>query len=393
MAKVIFHIDLNAFFASAEILLDPSLQGKPIAVAGHTRRSVVSTASYEARAFGVNSAMPTAMAQQLCPNLIIVNSHHEFYEKLSNQFIGIIHKYTKVVEKASIDECYADMTEVIKNYNKPLDLAWKIQRELFHELGLKCSIGVAPNKFLAKMASDMKKPMGITVLRIQEVPQKLWPLSIESMRGIGKKTSPHLHELGIHTIGDLANVTDTQILKKILGKNTDTMIKRANGYDDSEIICEWDAKSMSQSTTLNSDLTEYDEIKEIFNQLSKSLSNRLVEEHKMGNLLTVTIKYYDFNVNTKSKRFDFDLYKQEDLFQNTLDLFDETTEDKPIRLLGIGVGNLKDRHDNQMQMNIFETQIEKNETDKIIEDLNKKLKGKKIETAATLLRKKKKGRV
>lgn len=388
MARVIFHIDLNSFFASAEILLDPSLQGKPIAVSGHSRRAVISTASYEARAFGVNSAMPNAMALQLCPELIIVNGHHEYYEKLSNQFIEIIHKYTDVVEKASIDECYADMTEIIKNFKKPLDLAWQIQKELLHDLGLKCSIGVAPNKFLAKMASDMKKPMGITVLRIQEVPKKLWPLPIELMRGIGKKTSPTLREIGILTIGDLANSLDITKLRKILGKNTESMINRANGYDDSEIICEWDVKSMSQSTTLNSDLTEYDEIKEIFNELSTSLSRRLMAEDKMGNLLTITIKYYDFNVNTRSKKFSFNLCKQEDLFQNALDLFDENTEDKPIRLLGIGVGNLRNMQDSQTQLSLFENKMETSETEKIIDELNKKLRVKKIKKASSLLKKK-----
>lgn len=388
MARVIFHIDLNSFFASAEILLDPSLQGKPIAVSGHSRRAVISTASYEARAFGVNSAMPNAMALQLCPELIIVNGHHEYYEKLSNQFIEIIHKYTDVVEKASIDECYADMTEIIKNFKKPLDLAWQIQKELLHDLGLKCSIGVAPNKFLAKMASDMKKPMGITVLRIQEVPKKLWPLPIELMRGIGKKTSPTLREIGILTIGDLANSLDITKLRKILGKNTESMINRANGYDDSEIICEWDVKSMSQSTTLNSDLTEYDEIKEIFNELSTSLSRRLMAEDKMGNLLTITIKYYDFNVNTRSKKFSFNLCKQEDLFQNALDLFDENTEDKPIRLLGIGVGNLRNMQESQTQLSLFENKMETSETEKIIDELNKKLRVKKIKKASSLLKKK-----
>ena len=284
MGRVIYHIDLNAFFASAEILLDPTLQGKPVVVSGMSKRSVVSTASYEARQFGVQSAMPIKEALKLCPQLVVVKGHHGYYQQLSEQFISYVKKYTDQVEQASIDECYADMSTAIHRFSRPLDLAWQLQQELFSDLHLKCSIGVAPNKFLAKMASDMKKPMGITVLRKQEVPVKLWPLPIEEMRGIGKKTAPQMKALGIKTIGDLANVKDPEILRPLLGKNTATYIQRANGEDDREIISDAEIKSMSQSTTLNYDFSTEEEVRALFRRLADKLSERMIEEDKMGTI-------------------------------------------------------------------------------------------------------------
>ena len=228
MARVYFHIDMNAFFVNAEILLDPSLKGKPVAVSGTTRRSVVSTASYEARAFGVHSAQPIQEAIKLCPDLVIVGGHYQYYRELSEQFMNIVKRYTSEIEQASIDECYADVTETIMKMARPLDLAVRIQKEILTEIGLPCSIGVGPNMFLAKMASDMKKPMGITVLRIRDVEDKMWPLPIGDMRGVGKKTEPLLLALGIRTIGDLARYKDMAKLDKIFGKNTQFMMKRAH---------------------------------------------------------------------------------------------------------------------------------------------------------------------
>ena len=181
MAKVYFHIDLNAFFANAEIIRDPSLKGKPLVISGSTRRSVVSTASYEARQYGIHSAMPLSEAEALCPQLVIVEHHFPLYVELSEQFIKIVSEYVDDLEQASIDECYVDVTNAITKYEKPLDLAWTIQKRIMNELHLPCSIGVAPNMFLAKMASEMKKPLGITVLRIRDVPSKMWPLPISSM--------------------------------------------------------------------------------------------------------------------------------------------------------------------------------------------------------------------
>ncbi|TFG83139.1 MAG: DNA polymerase IV, partial [Erysipelotrichales bacterium] len=247
----IFHIDLNAFFAEVEILRDPTLRGKPLVVSGHSRRSVVSTASYEARAYGIHSAMPIGEAYRRYPELIVLEGHFADYEDYSQRFISFLHTFSDKIEQASIDEAYVDMTEAVHSEEYPLDLAVRLQKRLLEEVKLKCSIGVAPNKFLAKMASGLRKPMGIVVIRQEEVPVKLWPLPIDDMHGIGKKTAPRLHDLGIHTIGDLANYEDEMKLRTVLGNFVGHYVGLARGYDESPIEQRTELKSVSTSTTMN----------------------------------------------------------------------------------------------------------------------------------------------
>lgn len=371
MARVYFHIDLNAFFASAEVLRDPSLRNLPIAVSGHTRRSVVSTASYEARVYGVHSAMPISEAKQLCPELLIVEPHFIWYRSLSEKFIEIVARYCDELEQASIDECYAEVTEKIKQYKRPLDLAWELQRAVKAELGLSCSIGVAPNMFLAKMASDMKKPMGITVLRIREVQTKLWPLPIGDMRGIGNKTVPLLKAIGIHTIGDLVTTKRDSELKNILKKNYDSIIRRANGYDDRTIIRDWDSKSMGVSETLNEDVTDYEEIRGLFRMLSRKLSKRLFNNRKIGTHISIRIKYYDFQNVDRASQMIRPSWKGEDLFVEAMALFEENWNGNPIRLLGLSVTDFLSEN-GQSQINLFDESVaQREETVIVIDDLNR----------------------
>lgn len=387
MAKVIFHIDLNAFYASAEEVLDPSIKDKPVVVSGLSRRSVVSTANYAARAFGVHSAMPIQEALELCPELIVVKGHYSFYEELSDKFIQTIRQYTPLVEQASIDECFADMTEAIRQFKRPLDLAWQIQQNLYNDLQLRCSIGVAPNKFLAKMASDMKKPMGITVLRKQEVKAKLWPLSIGEMQGIGKKTAPHLEALSIKTIGDLATFEDTEKLRGILGKNTQIMIDRANGISSDEVVCNHEVKSLSQSTTFATDISDYEEITNMFRRLANKLFNRMQEEGKVATTLSVSVRYFDFSNIVRSKKLSKPIQQADDLYEHAISLYDENENDQTIRHIGIGVSNLYDIQSQKIQMNLFE-EIKANDTLEIIEKLNQQLSAGTLMPASSIHRKK-----
>ena len=374
MAHVYFHIDLNAFFVSAECILDPSLKGKPVAVCGQTRRSVVATASYEARKYGVHSAMPVSEARHLCPGLIMVEPHFQWYRSLSEEFMNIVYSITPEVEQASIDECYADMTVPIQAYEKPLDLAWNLQRRILRELQLPCSIGIGPNMFLAKMGSDMKKPMGITVMRIREVPAKLWPLPIRDMRGIGERTLPYMEDLGIQTIGDLANYSDKRSLEAVFGKNTDKMIARANGYDDRVIVKETDAKSMGVSETLLEDVTDEDEIRGLFRTLSRKLANRLEAEHKAGSLLSIRIKYYDFSNADRSRKLSAPVWKAEDLYEQAMGLFEENWAGEPVRLLGLSVSDFAGASWAAQQMNLFDPVEEAHEeTSSILQELNHQL--------------------
>lgn len=390
MSRVYFHIDLNAFFASAEVLLDPSLKGKPVVVSGHTRRSVVATASYEARTYGIHSAMPIAEAEKLCRDLVIIPGHYEYYRRLSHQFMHIIYQYTDQVEQASIDECYADVTEKIMTYSKPLDLAWEIQQRILKETGLRCSIGVGPNMFLAKMASDMKKPMGITVLRIRDVPEKMWRLPISDMRGVGRRTLPYMKELNINTIGDLAHYQKKEDLTPIFGKSTDEIIARANGHDDRKLITDSDSKSMGVSETLLEDVTDYDEIRGLFRSLSRKLSERLYKDHKAGYHVSIRICYYDFRNADRSVKLKDPVWKADDLFVQAMQLFDNHYEEgEAVRLLGLSVSDFASEQDLQQQLNLFEETPEDKafETKEVLNDLNRQLGTKAFVRASTLLEK------
>ncbi|MBE6107343.1 MAG: DNA polymerase IV [Erysipelotrichaceae bacterium] len=386
MARVIFHIDLNSFYASAEEVLDPSLKGKPVVVSGLSRRSVVSTANYEARAYGVHSAMPIQEALELCPDLVVVKGHYSYYEELSEKFMKLIQSYTPYVEQASIDECYADMTEVIKRYPRPLDLAWQIQRQLKETLQLKCSIGVAPNKFLAKMASDMRKPMGITILRKSEVRKKLWPLSVSDMVGIGKKTAKALNTLGIETIGDLAEYPQHEILHKILGKNTTSVIQRCYGIASDEITMNSDAKSMSQSTTFLEDLTDYDEIRAYFKKLAVQLSQRLKQSGMMGNVVSISVRYYTFETIVRSKRLTYPIQDADALFEQAMMLYDENQDEMAVRHVGIGLSHLNTVSSQKIQLSLFE-EFKPSTTDDVIKDLNAQLSVPSLVRASSLLKK------
>lgn len=385
MSRVYFHIDLNAFFASCEELLDPSLKGKPLVVGGKSRRSVISTANYEARKYGIHSAMPMQQAEKLCKDLVIVNGHYAFYSDMSHQFMQIIHSYTDLVEKASIDECYADMTDVICRYPKPLDVAFEIQRRVLEETGLRCSIGIGPNMFLAKMASDMKKPMGITVLRIRDVPEKMWPLPIKEMQGIGKRTVPLMEDLNIHTIKDLATYQDLNALKPVLGKNIKSMIKRANGYDDRTLMTDYDSKSMGISETLLEDVTDYDELRGLIRTLCRRLSKRLKEAHKAGYHVSMRICYYDFRNANKSKKLSAPIWTSDDLFVQAMILFDSSyEEEEAVRLIGVSVSDFAGEDFLAKQVSLFDAPEEES-TSEILHDLNHQLGTQAFVRASSLL--------
>ena len=387
MSRVYFHIDLNAFFASCEELLDPSLKGKPLVVGGKSRRSVISTANYEARKYGIHSAMPMQQAEKLCKDLVIVNGHYAFYSDMSHQFMQIIHSYTDLVEKASIDECYADMTDVICRYPKPLDVAFEIQRRVLEETGLRCSIGIGPNMFLAKMASDMKKPMGITVLRIRDVPEKMWPLPIKEMQGIGKRTVPLMEDLNIHTIKDLATYQNLNALKPVLGKNIESMIKRANGYDDRTLMTDYDSKSMGISETLLEDVTDYDELRGLIRTLCRRLSTRLKEAHKAGYHVSMRICYYDFRNANKSKKLSAPIWTSDDLFVQAMILFDSSyEEEEAVRLIGVSVSDFASEEFLAKQVSLFDAPEEES-TSEILHDLNHQLGTQAFVRASSLLEK------
>lgn len=387
MARVIFHIDLNSYYASAEIVRNGALAGQPVVVGGLSKRGVICTASYEARKYGVRSAMPLYKALELCPNLVVLKGDHNYYSELSKKFFSFLRTFTSFIEIASIDECYMDVTDIIKNYKRPLDLAWQIQEQLMETLKLPCSIGVAPNKFLAKMASDMRKPMGITVIRKHEVPTKLWPLSIDSMFGIGKKTAPILKNNGIKTIGDFADPKNETYLLKTIGKSAPSLIANARGNGNDQLVYNTTVQSISQSTTINHDVFDYDECKNILTVLTKSLVKRASADGITGKMVSMSIRYHDFRNVVRSVNLDYYTNDFNIILEHALLLFDNNFEDIPIRHLGVGLGSLSSKKKQIEQLNIF-SKPKKQNID-VLDELNKHLSNGKLVYASNLLKEKK----
>ncbi len=281
MAKVIFHIDINCFYATCEISKDPTLKGKPVVVATENIKSVITTASYEARKYGVRSAMKLYEAQRKCRNLIVRKPDFKLYSQYSQMFFEHLKTYTKKVEMASIDEGYLDVTDLMTNYHA-LDLAKKIQDELLEFYELPVSIGIGPTRFLAKMASDMKKPLGITVLRKRDIKEILYPLDIKEVFGIGKKTQEKLRGYDINLVSDIVNA-DISILQECLGiNNYKTIIGYLTGRSSDTLdYNSYDLKNIGNSKTYFPDLkTEFeviDNLKQLVTTVQSRMENRKVK--------------------------------------------------------------------------------------------------------------------
>ncbi|MCR1959942.1 DNA polymerase IV [Thomasclavelia cocleata] len=390
--QIIFHIDLNAFYASAEISRNPNLEGKPLVISGKSKRSIITTASYEARKFGIHSAMPLFQAYKKCKNLIVLPADFELYHRLSNEFFSILSSYSEILEVASIDECYVDVTKVIqdKNYH-PVELARRIQNDVYEQLNLKCSIGISPNKFLAKMASDMKKPMGITILTRSNLKELMWPLDIKNMFGIGKKTQPRLREVGIMTIGDIANYNNYNKLRQIIGKNALLLYRRANGIDNRVVDTKQnELKSVGNSITLPHDTLDEIILLDTLKQLARQVSMRAAKRNLISNSISITIKYTRFESVNRQTTINSYINDYEYILSTAKMLFDAHYDGRPVRLLGISLNNTINKKNYKEQLNIFNStnDIEKDEDIQIIiENINNKFE-KTIVTKASDISKK-----
>lgn len=376
--KVICHIDLNTFFVRCEEIKNPKLEGKPVAIGSEGRCGIVSTCSYKAREFGVRSGMPMFKAKELCPNLIILPGDSKLIHKKSQDFFNYVKKYTKLVEIASCDECYADFTNVIKSKNNPLKFFEEFQQGLFRETKLKCSIGIAPTKFLAKMGSDMKKPMGITIIRRKDSIDMLSPLPVGDFFGIGKKTAPRLVNVGIKTIGDLYSAVknENENIKMIMGKFYYVISDLVEGKSNDELDLEpWDPKSIGNSTTLPEDTDDYHEIKQTLSMLSKEVSDRCVKEGKMGNTVQIVVKDPEFKVKNKSVKLENSTNDYKVIFDTACKLYEKNYSGMVIRLVGVTLQNLIDPKNVVIQMTFddYETHEEQSQTKLLIEELNRKM--------------------
>jgi DNA polymerase IV len=374
--KVILHVDMNSFYASVEVAYDPSLQGKPLAIAGNVeeRKGIIVTCSYEARAFGVKTTMPLWEAKRKCPNLIVRKPNFERYRSASLAMFDILRTYTDLVEPVSIDEGYMDITGCYEK-GSPIEIATSIQETLQKTLLLPCSIGIAPNKFLAKMASDMKKPLGITVLRKRDVPIILWPMPVGEMHGVGSKTAEKLATISIHTIGDLAKGNDIQ-LKQLLGINGERIKQRANGIDnrlvDPDAISEF--KSIGNSTTLPYDSTDEEELLGVIKRLSNSVGARIRRKDMLSNNVQLMIRYADRKTVTRSRKLDNPINQDEEIYKAAKRLWTKHWNGEPIRLLGVTAQELVEKQEAYKQLDLFsyEKEAKKEPLLKVIDELKGK---------------------
>lgn len=395
MSKIILHIDLNTFFVRCEEIKDPSLEGKPVIIGHKGRGGIVSTCSYEARKYGVCSGMPTFKALRLCKDAILIEHGFDFYHQKSKEFFKFIEQYSPIIEKASIDECFVDMTKQLKGIKDVEKYLKDMQMELFRQTSLKCSIGVAPTKFLAKMASDMKKPMGLTIIHRRDAKKMLSPLPIKDFFGIGKKTAPRLEAQGIKTIGDLINLIDTDEseAQRILGSFYYQIKDWVNGYGNDIVNTEpFDPKSIGCSTTFLQDTNDIDDIKDYLRTVSKEVSERAKEANKIGYGVQLVIKDNNFKTINRSKQLNKPTNDFAVIYNEACLLLEKNLQGRVSRLVGVTLQNLIDPIDATEQISIFDNfqESEKEaETRMIISEINKKMNKAILKTASQSLREKK----
>lgn len=370
--RIIMHCDQNAFFASVEQQNKPELRGKPIAVIGSASRTVITTASYEARAYGVKTGMNKWQALQKCPHIIFVVGDNRKYTYTSSQIVKIMLQFTPLVEVFSIDEAFMDVTGSMSLYNTPERIAHLLKAEIKHHFGLNCSIGIAPNKLLAKLASDMQKPDGLTVIRPDDISKVLDRVPIKDLCGIGKKTEKQLTMYGINTCGDLGRFP-VAILRKRFGIIGDKLHQMGQGIDDSPVIPAEEAeevKSVGHSMTLERDIEDRDEILKFLLQLSEMVGRRARRYNVFGKTVTLSIRFADFDTwINKQETLQQYINQSTDIYKTAVAILDSLVLPQPVRLLGVRLSNLRYEGD---QLSLFEEDRQKKSVVKAMDEVNDK---------------------
>jgi len=339
--KQVIHLDMDAFYASVEQLDHPELKGKPVIVGGSSNRGVVSAASYEARRFKIHSAMPIARAKQLCPQGVFLPVRMQRYRDISRRVFAIFENYTPLVEPLSLDEAFLDVTYSGKLFGTAENIAAKIRREIFQKTGLTVSAGVASSKLVAKIASDINKPDGLTIVPPGCEAQFLAPLPIKRLWGVGKKTGEALLLLGVQTIGDLAALSPG-LLEEKFGKHGRHLHLSALGLDDRDIDTAHETKSIGHEFTFDSDLLERTIIRRELLELADMVAKRLRRHRLRGRTITLKVKYHDFKQITRSSSIEEPVDDSRRIYHEVLELLEKTAAgEKPVRLLGISVSGLK----------------------------------------------------
>jgi DNA polymerase IV len=354
--RAILHVDMDAFYASVEQHDNPELKGKPVIVGGTGGRGVVAAASYEVRKFGVHSAMPMREALERCPHAICITPRMRRYAEVSRQVFSVFHQFTPQVEGLSLDEAFLDVTGSIRLLGDAESIAREIKGRIQAQTGLTASVGVAGNKLLAKIASDLRKPDALVVIRPDEVHEVLDPLPIRRLFGIGRKTGARLEEHGVHTFGQLRSAPDA-LLWPIFGRYTQRVRERAAGIDERPVVADWEEKSISAEETFERDIRDHEQLYSQLAALADRTCARMRAKQLVAGEVHVKIRRRDFTTYTRQKSFSPPTQETRVIANLARELLRRWLETQPraaIRLLGVGVGALSPAQ----QLELFATPAE-----------------------------------
>ncbi|HQU32018.1 MAG: DNA polymerase IV [Planctomycetia bacterium] len=337
----ILHIDMDAFFAAVEQKRNPDLIDKALVIGGNgdpTQRGVVSTASYEARKFGIHSAMPLRVAYKLCPHAVFLPVDYQEYAKVSEKIKTLLRKFCTLMQDVGIDEAFLDITQI----DKPSEeIAKEIKTKIKRETALTCSIGIAPNKLLAKIASDLQKPDGLTIVTRDDIENRIWLLPVRKLWGVGPKTEVSLKEMDIKTIGELALLPIDRLLEKFGNSYGKYLYEASRGIDDSPLITHWEPKSISKEVTFQRDIDKWQAIARTIAELTREVSNDMKQTGYKGRTITVKVRFSDFETHTRAKTLEKSINSADELRTTAFDCLRRFELKKKVRLLGVKVGCLE----------------------------------------------------
>lgn len=377
MQRVFLHVDMDAFFASVEQHDNPALRGKPVVVGSPAdQRGVVAAASYEARKFGVHSAMPSREAARRCPEAIFVPPNGKRYSQVSQQIFGIFERFTPLVEPLSVDEAFLDVTGSEKLFGSGIEIAEQIRAAIKTETGLTASVGIAPNKFLAKLASDMDKPDGVTVVPVEPeaIAAFLAPLPVGRIWGVGAVTQKHLEGAGIRTVGDLQRIPKSTLARFVGEHTADHLQRLARGEDAREIVTEHEEKSISKEYTFPKDVMDVKVLEGVLLSLVDEVGTRLRAKERYAGVIRLKLRWQGFRTITRQRQLRPPCCDAFSLRQAVMAIFNAETIDQPVRLIGVGVSGLCDRPAEQLGLfdDSVRTREKREHLSRSVDDLQEK---------------------
>lgn len=382
--SLIMHVDMDAFYASVEQRDNPDWRGKPVIVGGTGARGVVATASYEARKFGVGSAMSMSKARKLCPNGIFVDGNHAYYEAVSAELMEILSSFSPAVEPLSLDEAFLDIDGLSRHYESPVAMAHAVKKRIYDELGLVASVGIGANKYLAKLASDLEKPNGLVWIRDDEIREVLRPLPVTRLWGVGSFTASKLMAKGIATIGDVAD-TPLGVLVDLLGKQAYTFKELAEGIDRRKVVPVRKAQSIGNEETFPEDIwARADVVKELL-RLSEKVGGRLRRSGHFAMTITLKVRFATFRTVSRSVTLKEAACYDEVIYRTACELYDKLHANEPIRLLGVTASHLTEME--EVSLFVDDAEAKKKSLYQTVDALKAKF-GSSIITKANLIAKK-----